>query len=435
MEWWQLYGLEPEISKLIIETEKAVKKEHDAIDTISLFNQAKVLSAFREEKISEDCFFSNEGYGYNDLGREKLEALFTLIFKGEDALVRPHLVSGTHTLFTCLRGLLRPGERLLVVTGQPYDTLWRAIGGRQPAREGRQSEPVANGDGNLADLGVSFSCLDIMEKEGETGNNADEKLKRLLGRPTSTVLIQRSRGYNPFRRSLTIDDIAGMIDKIRSYRPDVAIFVDNCYGEFVEKEEPLEAGADLLAGSLIKNPGGGLAPTGGYIVGKKEYVRRVSNALTAPGLAKKLGAFVSGKRLYFQGLFMAPHLTGEALKGAVTLAGVLEKAGYDVNPRPGDKRGDIVQMIRLKKKEELQNFCRAVQQFSPINSHFVPVEGETPGYRDPIFMAAGTFVQGATSEFTADAPLRRPYTLYLQGGLSYQHVILVIASILKAILP
>ena len=262
----------------------------------------------------------------------------------------------------------------------------------------------------------------------------EKNLKEMLQKPTSTVLIQRSRGYDPFRPSLTIKDIAHMIATIRFYNPEVAILVDNCYGEFVEKEEPLEAGADLIAGSLIKNPGGGLAPTGGYIAGKKKYIKKISNAMTTPGLGKELGAFVYNKRLFYQGIFMAPHLSGEALKGAITLAGVLEKVGYQVDPRPGEKRGDIVQMIRLKKREELYNFCRAVQEFSPVNSHFVPIEGETPGYHDPIFMAAGTFVQGASSEFSADAPLRQPYTLYLQGGLSYQHIILGIASILKTIL-
>ncbi len=425
MEWWQLYDLKPEINRLITETEEEVQGEHAQIDDISLFNQAKVLQAFQQERISEDYFHSNEGYGYNDSGREKLEALFARVFKGEDALVRPHLVSGTHTLFTCLRGLLRPGERLLAVTGQPYDTLWRAIGGRGGPGEGQGGSNLR--EGSLPDFGISFSCLNM----SETG---EKILRGMLEKPTSLVLIQRSRGYDPFRPSLTVEDIAGMIAKIRSYNPDVAILVDNCYGEFVEKEEPLEAGADLLAGSLIKNPGGGLAPTGGYVVGKKEYIRRICDAQTAPGLGKELGAFVSNKRLYFQGLFMAPHLTGESLKGAVTLAGALERVGYRVDPRPGEKRGDIVQMIHLKNREELYDFCRAVQEFSPVNSHFVPVEGETPGYRDPIFMAAGTFVQGASSEFTADAPLRQPYTLYLQGGVSYQHIVLEIASILKAIL-
>ena len=434
MEWWQLYALKPEINRLIVEAEKEVKAEHEAINAVSLFNQAKVLNAFQEEKISDDCFYSSEGYGYNDRGREKLDALFARVFKGEDALVRPHLVSGTHTLFTCLRGILRPGERLLFATGRPYDTLWKAVGGKKAAEDGSQSSA---GEGNLIDWGIPFFCLNMIEEKdagSEQRRILEKNLKEMLQKPTSAVLIQRSRGYNPFRPSLTVEDIANIIAKIRYYNPDVVILVDNCYGEFVEKEEPLEAGADLIAGSLIKNPGGGLAPTGGYVVGRKKYIKKISSAMTAPGLGKELGAFVYSKRLFYQGLFMAPHLTGEALKGAITLARALEKAGYRVDPRPQEKRGDIVQMIHLKRREELYNFCRAVQEFSPVNSHFVPIEGETPGYHDPIFMAAGTFVQGASSEFSADAPLRRPYTLYLQGGLSYQHIVLGIASILKAIL-
>jgi cystathionine beta-lyase family protein involved in aluminum resistance len=255
----------------------------------------------------------------------------------------------------------------------------------------------------------------------------------MLQKPTKAVLIQRSRGYDPQRPSLTVGEIAEIISKIRSCNSEVIILVDNCYGEFVEKEEPLEAGADILAGSLIKNPGGGLAPTGGYIVGKAEYINRISNAMTAPGLGKELGAFIYNKRLFYQGLFMAPHLVGESLKGAVILAETLEKAGYEVSPGSEEKRGDIVQLIRLKEKEELQLLCRAVQESSPINAHFIPVEGETPGYRDPIFMAGGTFVQGSSSELSADAPLREPYSLYLQGGLSYQHYIIGIASILEAV--
>jgi len=429
MEWWQFFSLKPEINRLIQEAEKEVKAEHKAIEAISLFNQAKVLNAFQQEKITDDCFHSSEGYGYHDRGREKLDALFARIFQGEDALVRPHLVSGTHTLFTCLKGLLSPGERLLIVTGRPYDTLWRAIGGKKFAEDKQESSSVW--EGNLKDWGIAFHCINMQEVEDAKG---EKKLKELLQKPTSAVLIQRSRGYDPFRPSLTVKDIENMINKIRFYNSDIIILIDNCYGEFVEKEEPLEAGADLIAGSLIKNPGGGLAPTGGYVVGKKKYITRVSSAMTAPGLGKELGAFVYNKRLFYQGLFMAPHLTGEALKGAVTLAATLERAGYQVDPRPGEKRGDIVQMIRLKKREELKNLCRAVQEFSPINSHFVPIEGETPGYQDPIFMAAGTFVQGSSSELSADAPLREPYALYMQGGLSYQHFILGIGSILKAIL-
>ncbi len=415
-QWWSILNLNEKIAYIIKEAETKVQERHRKIADTTLFNQAKVLEAFQAENITDDCFSSNEGYGYNDYGREKLEALFCRVFSGEDAIVRPHFVSGTHTLYTCFQGLLKPGDRAISLTGTPYDTLSRALS-------------------NLPEQGIEFVSFDYHdEKSNPVCKSLDEYLISLLQEPTKLVFIQRSRGYNSRRTTLTVGQIGEMVNIIREYNPHITIFVDNCYGEFVEPSEPLQVGADLIAGSLIKNPGGGLAPTGGYVVGKSNLLKQVSEAMSAPGLGKDLGAFVSGKRLYYQGLFMAPHLVGEAIKGAVTMAEALASLGYRVEPGPEDKRGDIVQAVYLKNRDELQTFCRAIQHFSPINSHVTPEPGQTAGYTDPIYMAAGTFVQGASGEFSADAPVREPYVLYLQGGLSYQHILLGLASIIKTII-
>jgi cystathionine beta-lyase family protein involved in aluminum resistance len=420
VEWWEVLNYDPQIYEIILEAEKKAAEQHHNFHAVSMYNQAKVLRAFQELKISDDCFNSSEGYGYNDFGREKLEALFAHVFKGEDAIVRPHLVSGTHTIFTCLRGLLRPGDRLLSVTGQPYDTLSRSICGNYPVTD----------EGSLLDWNISFGNLNLedFEKPADMTN-----FEKMLQKPTKVVFIQRSRGYDPDRPSLTIEKLASLISTIRNYNNEVTIFVDNCYGEFVERREPLEVGADVIAGSLIKNPGGGLAPTGGYIVGKTKDIKQISHSITAPGLGKELGAFVYNKRLFFQGLFMAPHLTCEALKGGATTAAAFESMGYKVQPRFNEQRGDIVQVVCLKNKEELQKICQAVQSSSPINSHILPVAGYTAGYKDPIYMAAGTFVQGASSEFSADAPEREPFSVFIQGGLSYQHIIIGLAGILQSV--
>lgn len=427
MRWWEITGTKKITAARIAAAEQKAAARHTEINAIALHNQARVLNSFQLEQISEDCFHSSEGYGYHDLGRDKLEALFARIFKGEDAIVRPHFVSGTHTLFTCLRGLLRPGERMLSLTGRPYDTLNRAIMGPEEQSEADNTSCKSS----LREWNISFKYVETkdlphLENSGE--------LAALLQAPTKVVFIQRSRGYNPLRNSLTISEITCLTKTVRRYNKNAVILVDNCYGEFVEKEEPLEGGADLIAGSLIKNPGGGLAPTGGYITGSKEHITRISEALSAPGLGKELGAFIQSKRLYFQGIFMAPQLVAESLKGAVTIAAALEDAGYTVYPRYNDERGDLVQSVHLNSKKELELFCSAVQRSSPVNAHYHPVAGATAGYADPLYMAAGTFVQGSSSEFSADAPLREPYTVYIQGGLSYNHVILGLATLLDSII-
>ena len=401
-----------EIVNLILNAEKAVAQEHKGIDEITLFNQAKVLRAFQEERITDDCFANTDGYGYNDLGREKIEALFANIFKGEDALVTPNFVSGTHTLFTGLKGLLRPGDRLLSLTGTPYETLHRCISGNGE-----------KGEGTLTDWGISYAQLELGEKLQEN------RAVQLIKEPTKVIFIQRSKGYNPYRDSLTIEEISSLIKHVRELNPGAIVFVDNCYGEFVQEKEPLEVGADVVAGSFIKNPGGGLAPTGGYIVGKEKYISKICSAYSAPGLGKELGAF-DNKKLFYQGTFMAPHIVGEALKGAVTTAQAFQSLGYKVKPEAGTKRADIVQAIHLNGESEVQRICHAVQQSSPVNSHLIPEASPTAGYSLPIFMAAGTFVQGSSIEFSADSPLNAPYRVYLQGGLSYQHIKLGLASVL-----
>ncbi len=427
MEWWEIGGTKKNTAKLISAAERKAAAQHQSVEAIALHNQAKVLKAFQLELISEDCFHSSEGYGYHDLGRDKLEALFARTFKGEDAIVRPHFVSGTHTLFTCLRGLLRPGERIISLTGKPYDTLSRAImGPRAEPEVSNLSYTSSLQDWNIPFMHVETEAVPLLENNGE--------LAALLQGPTKVVFIQRSRGYNPSRKSLTTADVSNLAKTIRRCNKDITILVDNCYGEFVEKGEPLEGGADLIAGSLIKNPGGGLAPAGGYIVGSREHISRISEAYSAPGLGKELGAFIQSKRLYFQGLFMAPQLVAESLKGMITMAAALEEAGYRVSPRYKDKRGDLVQSVHLNSRSELELFCSAVQQASPVNSHYQPVPGATAGYADPLYMAAGTFVQGSSSEFSADAPLREPYTVYIQGGLNYNHIILGLASLLDKII-
>ncbi len=426
VKWWQVAGAGERAAALLEQAERKTAEEHKKIKEISLFNQARVLKAFQLERIADDHFSSNEGYGYNDPGRDKLEALYARVFGGDDAIVRPHFVSGTHAIFVALKGLLKPGDKLVSVTGAPYDTLQRAIVGRRTPPP--DPVPAIEREGTLQDWGISFLPLSTEKLFSPRGGFPGDFIKE-----AQAIFIQRSRGYDPDRRSLRVEEIGHIIERIRRYNRRAAVLVDNCYGEFVEKEEPLEAGADLLAGSLIKNPGGGLAPTGGYIVGRGKLVETAAAALSAPGLGRELGAFIFNKRLYFQGLFAAPHQVAEALRGAVTAASALESAGYEVDPRPGEERGDIVQSVKLASEGELHKFCGAVQKASPVNSHVTPVAGKTAGYSDPIFMAAGTFVQGSSSEFSADAPLRRPYTAYLQGGLSYEHVVLGVASILDAV--
>jgi len=374
------------------------------IEQMSEENTLKVLTAMRECKVSDIHFNTSSGYAYDDIGRSKLEELYAKVFAAESALVRTQFVSGTHALATVLFGILRPGDKIVSLTGTPYDTMQTVIG------------YTASSSGSLKEYGILYDELPLNE-----GRVDMERIADVLDERTKMVLIQRSRGYSR-RPTLLIEDIREICNQVHRLRPDCICFVDNCYGEFVESLEPTQAGADIMAGSLIKNPGGGLAPTGGYIVGREDLVELASYRLTAPGMGAELGASLVNNRLFFQGLFLAPHVVSQALKGALFAAGIFEKLGYTTYPRISDERGDIIQAIELGTAEKLVAFCGGVQKYSPVDSFVKPEPWDMPGYTDQIIMAAGTFVQGASIEFSADGPLRSPYNVYLQGGLTFEQV-------------
>ena len=374
------------------------------IEQMSEENTLKVLTAMRECKVSDIHFNTSSGYAYDDIGRSKLEELYAKVFAAESALVRTQFVSGTHALATVLFGILRPGDKIISLTGTPYDTMQTVIG------------YTASSSGSLKEYGILYDELPLNE-----GRVDVERIADVLDERTKMVLIQRSRGYSR-RPTLLIEDIREICNQVHRLRPDCICFVDNCYGEFVESLEPTQAGADIMAGSLIKNPGGGLAPTGGYIVGREDLVELASYRLTAPGMGAELGASLVNNRLFFQGLFLAPHVVSQALKGALFAAGIFENLGYTTYPRISDKRGDIIQAIELGTAEKLVAFCSGVQKYSPVDSFEKPEPWDMPGYTDQIIMAAGTFVQGASIEFSADGPLRSPYNVYLQGGLTFEQV-------------
>lgn len=385
------------------------------IEQMSEENTLKVLTAMRECKVSDIHFNTSSGYAYDDIGRSKLEELYAKVFAAESALVRTQFVSGTHALATVLFGILRPGDKLVSLTGAPYDTMQTVIG------------YTASSSGSLKEYGILYDELPLNE-----GCVDVERIADVLDERTKMVLIQRSRGYSR-RPTLLIEDIREICNQVHRLRPDCICFVDNCYGEFVESLEPTQAGADIMAGSLIKNPGGGLAPTGGYIVGREDLVELASYRLTAPGMGAELGASLVNNRLFFQGLFLAPHVVSQALKGALFAAGIFENLGYTTYPRMSDERGDIIQAIELGTAEKLVAFCSGVQKYSPVDSFVKPEPWDMPGYTDQIIMAAGTFVQGASIEFSADGPLRSPYNVYLQGGLTFEQVMFGILGAAEAI--
>ena len=385
------------------------------IEQMSEENTLKVLTAMRECKVSDIHFNTSSGYAYDDIGRSKLEELYAKVFAAESALVRTQFVSGTHALATVLVGILRPGDKLVSLTGTPYDTMQTVIG------------HTASSSGSLKEYGILYDDLPLNE-----GRVDVERIADVLDERTKMVLIQRSRGYSR-RPTLLIEDIREICHQVHRLKPDCICFVDNCYGEFVESLEPTQAGADIMAGSLIKNPGGGLAPTGGYIVGREDLVELASYRLTAPGMGAELGASLVNNRLFFQGLFLAPHVVSQALKGALFAAGIFENLGYTTYPRISDERGDIIQAIELGTAEKLVAFCSGVQKYSPVDSFVKPEPWDMPGYTDQIIMAAGTFVQGASIEFSADGPLRSPYNVYLQGGLTFEQVMFGILGAAEAI--
>ncbi|MDI9467190.1 MAG: methionine gamma-lyase family protein [Bacillota bacterium] len=400
-------------SELIRNTEQDLHEIFLQLEDIAYNNQVKVLNAFRRHRIREVHFQSSSGYGYGDIGRDTLEELYADVFSAPSALVRSQIVSGTHAISSCLFGLLKPGDQLISAVGAPYDTLKRIIGHEQ-------FQP-----GSLAERGIKYKEIPLTHEQ-----KVDLKaLGDSISKQTRMVLIQRSRGYS-LRPAVDLETIEQMVATIRSRNSDTIIMVDNCYGEFVNTTEPTDYGIDLMAGSLIKNPGGGLAVSGGYIVGKHDLVEQIADYLTAPGLGKELGASLGQNRLLYQGLFLAPHTVLQALKGAVLVAAVFERLGFQVSPHWSDSRSDIVQAVILNDPQQIQKFCQTVQESSPVDSDVRLEFANMPGYSDQIIMAAGTFIQGSSIELSCDAPLRQPYTVFIQGGLSYEHVRYVVGRLI-----
>ena len=396
-----------------------VAKHAPELEAAALVNTEKVITAFRNNLVSDYYLKPTTGYGYSDVGRDTLDLIYAEIFKTEAALVRSQFVSGTHALAVALLGNLRPGDELIGLTGTPYDTMQSIIG-----------YPVKT-KGSLVDLGITYKELPM------SGEHVDlEAVKKIVTKNTKMVHIQRSCGYSSLRKTISVAEIGRIIAAAKEVNPDVIAYVDNCYGEFIEKQEPTEVGADIMAGSLIKNLGGGLAPTGGYIVGRADLVENASYRLTAPGLGGEMGATLGDtQREFYQGLFLAPHVVQQAVKTAIFAAAVFQKLGYEVKPLPQEARHDIIQAIKLESKQRLCDFCIAIQSNSPVDAHVEPVPAPLPGYQDDIVMAAGTFVQGASIELSADGPCREPYNVFFQGGLTFEHGRLAIMAAAKRVGP
>lgn len=408
------FGIGDDIIKIVDSAEKEIEEVLNRINDIREYNQYKVIRAMQNCGLSDTHFSGTTGYGYDDRGREILDSVYAEIFKAEDALVRHQIVAGTQAIAICMYGNLRPGDELLSITGKPYDTLEEVIGIR------------GAGAGSLKEFGVSYSQLGLLED----GSIDVDGLKSAINDRTKMILIQRSRGYG-WRPSIKIGEIKRVIEKIKEIKENVIVLVDNCYGEFTEEQEPVEAGADMVAGSLIKNPGGGLAPTGGYVAGRKEYVQKAAYRLTTPGLGKKVGPTLGNSRLMLQGLFMAPHVVAESLKGAVFCASLMQKLGFETSPAPREIRSDIIQAIRFGNPESMIAFCQGIQKGSPVDAFVTPEPWDMPGYDSPVIMAAGAFIQGSSIELSADAPLKPPYIAYMQGGLVYEHVKLGVMIAMK----
>ena len=397
-------NISPHVEKIVESSEKDIDFILKNADYIGERNQWKVLAAMRKNRVSDAHFSCSTGYGYNDLGRETLEAVYADVFKAEAALVRPQLVSGTHALAVALFGNLRPGDTLLYVTGAPYDTLRPVIG-------------IYEAEGSLKEYGISYLQADLTD---DGGFDYAEIAKLLKGKFVKMAAVQRSKGY-AWRKSLSVAEIGEVISFIKQISPDTICMVDNCYGEFAEEKEPVEVGADMAVGSLIKNPGGGLVPAGGYIVGTLPYVKAAAARLTAPGLGFEVGANFGLVSTFMQGLFLAPQVVANSVRGAVLAASVFEKQGFEVLPSPNEQRADIVQAVKLGSSEAVLAFCRGIQAAAPVDSFVVPEAAGMPGYKHQIVMAAGTFIQGASIELSADAPLIPPYIVYMQGGITRYH--------------
>lgn len=398
------------ISSEVIDFVEAVEKDIEAtlndLDAMAELHQYRVIKAMQRAGLSDRHFAVATGYGYDDVGREIVEKIYAEVFGAEDALVRPHISSGTHAISLALYGVLRPGDHLLAITGSPYDTIRSVIG----------LVDKYQGQGTIKEYGVTYDQVELRED----GSFDEVAILAAMAPNTKMIYLQRSTGYS-WRKAITLDEMKKMIAKIRAVKPDVIVFVDNCYGEFLDRVEPVAVGVDLIAGSLIKNPGGGLAPTGGYVAGRSDLVHLAACRLSAPGVARETGATLGINRTLLQGLFLAPTVVSQAIKSAVLLAACYQKIGFDVCPEVTDYRSDIIQSVRLNTEERVKTFCRAIQEAAPVDSHLTPEPWDMPGYSDPIIMAAGAFIQGSSIELSADAPMREPYIVYFQGGLTHYH--------------
>ncbi|GGE63252.1 aminotransferase class I/II-fold pyridoxal phosphate-dependent enzyme [Priestia taiwanensis] len=405
------------IAPIAEKVEAKIQAVHARIDRVMESNQYRVLESFRENKVSDSHFIPTTGYGYDDIGRDTLEKIYAEVFGGEAGLVRPQIISGTHAISTALFGILRPGDELVYITGKPYDTLEEIVGIR------------GKGIGSFREYNIGYETVDLTEE----GQVDFEAVRKAIKPNTKMIGIQRSKGYAT-RPSFTIAQIKEMISFVKEIKPEVVVFVDNCYGEFVEELEPCHVGADLMAGSLIKNPGGGIVKTGGYIVGKEEYVEACSYRLTSPGIGAEAGASLYSLQEMYQGFFLAPNVVAQALKGAIFTAAFLEELGMNTNPKWDTPRTDLIQSVQFDDAEKMIAFCQAIQFASPVNSHFTPYANYMPGYEDDVIMAAGTFIQGASIELSADGPIRAPYVAYVQGGLTYAHVKIAICTAVDSLI-
>lgn len=396
-------GIAPEVYAFGKQILEELKERFEAIDAMAEHNQLKVIHAMQEARVSADCFHYASGYGYNDFGRDKLEEVYAGVFHTEDALVRPQITCGTHALALTLSANLRPGDELISIAGKPYDTLEEVIGIRKSV-------------GSLAEYGVTYKQVDLLPD----GTFDFESIKKAISEKTKMITIQRSKGYQT-RPSFSVRQIGEAIAVVKQVKPDVICMVDNCYGEFVEEIEPSDVGADLVVGSLIKNPGGGLAPIGGYVAGKKELIEQCAYRLTSPGLGKEVGASLGVMQSFYQGFFLAPTVVAGALKGAIFAANIYEKLGFDVIPNGTESRHDIIQAVTFGTPEGVIAFCEGIQKAAPVDSFAVPIPGDMPGYDSQVIMAAGAFVQGSSIELSADGPIKPPYAVYFQGGLTWEH--------------
>ena len=398
------FKIDPRVLELTEAAEKETAEDFKVLDDIMTYNQYKILDAFQKNRLSDMHFGWNTGYGYDDAGRDAIEKVYADIFHTDKALVRPTIVNGTHALAITLLGILRPGDELIYCIGGPYDTLEEVIGIR------------GEGNGSLKDYGISYKQVELLP-DGSIDLNG---IAEAITDKTRMVTVQRATGYG-WRKAITIDEIARWAEFVEDLNPDIIKMTDNCYGEFLDIKEPTDVGVDVIAGSLIKNPGGGLALTGGYVCGREDLIDKIQYRMTCPGIGGECGLTFGQTRAMFQGLFQAPKVVNGAVKGAILCGKAYEKLGFEVCPKPEDKRSDIIQAVRLKTPEAVEAFCQAIQAAAPVDSHVSPIPWDMPGYESQVIMAAGAFVQGSSIELSADAPMREPYNVYFQGGLTYEH--------------